>query len=141
MEGYAFRCGEVISINQLFRDSVGHACAPARRVPALDDYPADGDWKAIDGTLASRALSFRNEIHLSDMVMEFWEGENVEEIPNACDKEAGKRGYRAWTIATELRIFYGLPAINPKEMSWNIRETLKKYHDQAQRESQDLVVG
>jgi hypothetical protein len=71
LERFAIDCANIISDNHLHSSSGGHAGSAHVELPHLIDYPADTDWKALDAFLAMRALSLRNDILLSEGVLNF----------------------------------------------------------------------
>jgi hypothetical protein len=64
--------------------------------------------------------------HFSLMAGEDRAGIDRDCIPNECDDQCGRCGYKAWLLAAELRSYYGLAPFVP---TWDIVTLLKKYSD------------
>ena len=92
-------------------------------LPPLTDYPTDMDWKALEPSLSAPALSFRNELHTSNLHVAWVIRDEIPEAGKTCVKEAGKCGYSAWKIAADLRSHYSLPKCDLRR---DIVGTLKK---------------
>lgn len=131
LEKFAIDCVDRIGDNQMHRDSGGHAGRSYTTLPELPEYPDDLAWKSIDQDLAARALTFRNELTLSDSYLSFsWDVE-PEDAPHACSLQCGRCGHLAWEVAVEIRKRYSLPAFEPSRAGWNIDSVLKEKHDKA----------
>lgn len=133
LERFSIDCADVIEGNETHRSSEGYAAQPRLRVPALAEFPADTDWKAIDPKLAGRALGLPNELALSEQKIVFW----LDVVPNrGCaetetNQQAGKCGYRAWKLAVDLRNKHGLEKADLVGLAWGFVGTLKEQHDAA----------
>lgn len=131
LDEFAIKCAEIISDNDMYSRSGGHAGAPHGKLPSLAEYPGDIDWKSLDPTLTARVLSIPNELSLSEGTIKFWEDVDRETVSTACDDQAGKCGYRAWKLAEDIRRRYKLPAFDPKQTAWDVRGLLEVHHDTA----------
>jgi hypothetical protein len=133
LDEFAIECAKSIADNQVYNGSMGHAATAHRKLPPLSEYPADADWKALDPSLSTRALSIRNEIHLCvGIIAQWWnlEGDDQGIVLNSCDGQAGKCGYRAWQLAADMRRHYGLPQFDPTHIGWDIVTDLRHHHDE-----------
>lgn len=131
LEQFAIMCAEIIGDNLLYTDSDGYAGEQHGKLPELDQYPTDADWKSLDPSISARALSLPNEILLSDRTIATWEKLEPAEVLGACNEQAGKCGYRAWLLASDLRRRYQLPGFDPTETHWDLVGLLKEKHDKA----------
>ncbi len=131
LEQFSISCADAISENDMYQQSEGYAGRPHGKLPSLSEYPTDADWRSLDPSLAAQIISFRNELLLSDQTIEFWWDVDRETVRGACDEQAGKSGYRAWLIASQLRGRYRLPSFDPRSFAWDVVATLKEHHDRA----------
>ena len=125
LEQFAIECANIISDNQLHNSSEGYAGIAHGTLPTFADYPADMDWKAIDPALAARALSLPNELSLSEGIIKFWweiEPGDKGILLTACDRQAGKCGFRAWQVAADMRRRYGFPEFSPEQTTWDVEK-------------------
>jgi hypothetical protein len=132
LDEFAIECAKSIRDNQIYIESMGHAGTRHGKLPPLSEYPTDADWKALDPSLSTRALSFCNELRLSEGIIGLWwdiEPGDQGILMNTCDGQAGKCGYRAWQLAADMRRHYGLPEFEPEHTGWNIVPELKQEHD------------
>lgn len=131
LEDFAIVCADAISDQELHRSSEGAAGRPHGVLPELPPYP-EGDWRVLDPEFLGRCLTLRNELKLSDGQINFWEDVGERDcIPQEFDEQAGKCGYRAWVLASDLRGHYRLAAFDPRNTAWDIVETLRSHHDAA----------
>jgi hypothetical protein len=131
-EKFAIYCADVIYDNGLADTSGGHAGTQHTRLPDLEGFPDDADWKALDGTLAGRALTFRVELLLSGkMLAELWVFSDPDEIAVECNEQAGLHGMRAWEIAHDLRARYLLSPFDPAKLAYDVTGTLRTHRDAA----------
>jgi len=132
LDRFAIECANSIGDNELFSGSQGHAGTVHGRLPPLEEYPTDADWKALDPSLSARALSLRNDLRLSEGIIKFWweiEPGDQGILMTTCDGQAGTCGYRAWQLAADMRRHYGLPEFDPKPTSWDVVTVLKEQYD------------
>lgn len=125
----------------MFSHSGGHAGRYHGALPPLDEYPTDADWKVLDPALADRTLILRNELILADGAIQFWEDVDRDCIPTACDDQAGKCGYRAWQLSSDMRRRYRLQEFDPKPTSWDVVGTLKQHHDRAIAQAKEAATA
>jgi len=85
----------------------------------------------LDPSYSAKVLTFRNELTLAQQAIGFWYEIDRDCVPNACLDQLGICGYRAWTIATELRTHHNIPLIDLKQFSWDIEANLKRQYDLA----------
>ena len=139
LEEFAIECAEIISDNELYKQSDEIAGTWRSKLPILREYPADADWKALTPSLMMRALSFRNELPVAATYIRFWADvePDPDTIAGACDAQAGKCGHRAWHIAAQLRRDHNLSEFDPKEVIWDILKVLKKHHDAEMKRIKD----
>jgi hypothetical protein len=133
LERFAHECAEMISHNKDADPHFEPAPAPRFKLPELGAYPTDADWKALEPALASRAVALPLEVEVSQGHIDFWwrvDGDAYYMMGEA-DNQAGKCGYRAWTLATDLRRHYELPDAHLLEVSWAWVDELKEHHRQA----------
>jgi hypothetical protein len=149
IERFAIECEDIINHNELHTEFQGHAGTVHWKLPPLGEYPTDADWKALDPSLSSRALSLPNELRVSEGVIKFWSeleprGQGI--LLNTCNGQAGKCGYRAWQLAVDIRRRYGLsPVFEPdfvKVLKENYEQELKRMKDSAAaRERHELAAA
>lgn len=137
LERFSIDCAELIASYNLHDQSDGHAGKQSGSLPILPAYPSDADWKSLNPALCAKALAMRNELELSDKALDFHFEVDAFQLGSAFKDEAGKCGYRAWEIATELRSLYKLPSFRSKDLYWDFVETLKDNHDAAMRRLAD----
>jgi hypothetical protein len=135
LERFARECADVIYDNKNAdpHDEYDPNNRGVYKLPELGQYPTDADWKALDPLLASRAFSLPTEIDLTKDQIRFWwdvVGDEYAMLTEASE-QAGKCGYRAWMLATELRSRYQLPASHLLEVTIAWADALKENHDQA----------
>lgn len=131
MESFAINCAKAISDNDLFIQFSGHAGTQHSKIPTLVKYPDDVDWRSMDASLCARILSFRNEIELSQELVDSWYEFDYECIPSSCSEQIAICGYRSWALASDLRSFYKLPSFHPEQLSWDVEAILKNPYDKA----------
>jgi hypothetical protein len=136
LEAFAIDCSSLINKNNR-SESGDDDEGPCGNLPSLGEYPTDANWIVLDSNLANRALSFRNDLAVSDETIEFrWNMENAVQS-DACNDEAAKRGIQAWDLAVELRKKYDLPPYSP---GYDVGESLKKYVADTKRKTETAVM-
>jgi hypothetical protein len=105
------------------------------KLPALESYPQDSDWKSLDHKLASQVLSFRNEIASAETSCHFQamrEGNGV-----AAADETIIAGVNAWRLALALRKKYQLDVFSIDRVEFlerayeKIKQQRKEYAERA----------
>jgi hypothetical protein len=92
LERFAIDCAEAIAAQDMYSQSYGHAGAAHGTLPDLPPYPDETDWKILEPEFLARALTFRNELPISDRLIAFWADIDPECIPAACNDQCGKWG-------------------------------------------------
>lgn len=131
LEAFSIACADAISASHMASNSEGYAGRQHTKVPDLQSFPKDIDWKILDPSISAKILTFRNELTLAHQAIVFWYDVASECVPNECLKQLGLCGYRAWMMAAELRERYNIPCFDPKILSWDVETLLKKEYDQA----------
>jgi hypothetical protein len=137
LEKFAVDCANVIADNQLHSSSEGHAGNRCLSLPELGSFPVEADWKALPPELADRILSMPNELALVDGAISFfWDvlGPGDDGVETETNQRAGACGLRAWSLATDLRKEYKIPASSLPEIEWNFVDTLRE-QDAARKEA------
>lgn len=130
-EGFAIACADLISANDDQREIFKVPEVGCSQLPPLGEYPTDADWKSLDPAFSAQALAFRNELAISVSTVQAMLRLDELSASGECDMQAGKSGFRAWELATNLRHAYSLPEFDLQHTPWKFVELLKKYHDQA----------
>jgi hypothetical protein len=133
-EEFAIACADAISDTNMSLSSEGHAGRLHTKLPILPPYPEDMDWRALDVSLAAKALAIRNELVIAQQGIDFWYDVDHECVPDACLNQLGVCGYRAWLIAAELRHQYKIPLFDPRQFGWDVEKCLKDRYDLAMKE-------
>lgn len=131
LEAFSIACADAISEADLSASSGGHAGRIHTKIPNLQSFPEDIDWRTLDPSISAKVLTIRNEITVAQQSIDFWYEVDHDCVPNACVDQLGLCGYRAWKTAVELRKRYGLPPFDPTVLSWNVEECLKRQNDLA----------
>ncbi|TGU74579.1 hypothetical protein E4633_03700 [Geomonas terrae] len=131
LEGFAISCADDIAEMDMYRHFGGEVGRKSRKLPLLDQFPADIDWRVLDPSLSTKVLSFHNDLALAQQVIGGTYDIDPECGPDACLDQLGICGYRAWGIAEALRERYQFPQHDPKEFSWDVVECLKNKFDSA----------
>jgi hypothetical protein len=134
LESFAIECAERLSDSIADRTSGGEMGKPYTSLASLSEYPTDVEWKALNAPLAARALSFRNEVRLSEGALSEMADIEPGEVQGECERQAGKCGYRAWQLASGLRSAYRLPPVEPHQTHWDAVTLLRQWHDGALKE-------
>ena len=129
LERFALDGAALISDSQTYDETSGGFGNIHYTLPDLLPYPKDVDWKSIDTNLASRALSFRNELWISVRYLKGCFDLGIDHAADECSKKAGLHGYRAWQLAADMRRRYALPDFDPLETAWDLVSLLKGQHD------------
>lgn len=130
-EEFSIACADAISNSNLALSSDGHAGMLHLKLPVLQPFPEDIDWRALDVSLAARALAIRNELVIAQQGIDFWHDIDDECVPSACLDQLGLCGYRAWGIASDLRARYNVPSFAPQQFSWDVEGFLRDQHNLA----------
>lgn len=131
LERFAIDCASVISDNIAFKQSDGDKGNFRTKLPVLQSYPGDLDWKSIDPSLAAGALALPNELVLSRESISAAFDIDVGLGASECNKHAGLRGYRAERLAADLRAKYALPTFDTSETAWDFKNVLQVEYDKA----------
>lgn len=133
LERFAYECADLISTNDGANPYDEQSPGGTTKLPSLREYPSDADWKALDPSLASRALSLPTEIEVSRGYISFWWDGPGDQDAMLCEtsEQAGKCGFRAWSLALDLRRKYNLPDSHLLEVSWAWVEQLRTNHEQS----------
>lgn len=123
LEAFALACAYAIEQNRLHDEHNGEMGKRTTTLPDLGVYPTDGDWKSLQASLMSRALTLRNELSTCDRAVHFYYDLGEEEQAlGVFNHHAGRLGYRGWILASELRTRYAVQA--PANEGWDFVEVL-----------------
>jgi len=129
LDRYAYTCADLISEETTYYASTGAAGSLFSQLPPLS-VDMNTDWKALDVKFVDRVLSFQNEILRAQGEIV---GEGYQLLPGAVASEpseqAGLLGYRAFTLAMDLRVRYRSVASRERLHPWDYISVLKKKHD------------
>ena len=88
LESFATECSQLVVESELSLHSDGHAGQSRTVLPQLGEYPGDANWAALAPGLASRALSFRNEIQMAQSAISFQSDVGEDSVSDECSHQA-----------------------------------------------------
>ena len=147
LEGYAITCAESLSDWDLYFSSGGHAGSMMDGIPDIPEYPDEEGWSALKPALLERALTLRNQVRIGRRsVSSFAEFEmDPDDIAHHSAGHLGVCGYRAWSLAKDLRAEYRVQPLDLTSTSWDIAPFLRENHDRIVKERlaarTDLAAG
>jgi hypothetical protein len=128
LEQFSLNCAHALDEIETHDSSGGTAGQKHRKLPTLEAFPTDLDWKSLAPRLASRVLTMQNELELAArQIRTVWDVTADEDAADeACGDAIGVSGFRAWDLAKNLRRDYRLPIFDPKETWWDAVAALEK---------------
>ncbi|NWD33198.1 hypothetical protein HX793_25745 [Pseudomonas reactans] len=114
LESYALSCSEFISGNEYYGqrysyDERSYELTNGNR-PRLVTFPSDINWKEVNPSLASKALSiYAEELMTDSLLANLTDDENGWDELWEVHKIVGYNGYKAWMLANEFRASASLP--------------------------------
>lgn len=111
LEAYALKCAHVLSYYENEEMS-------GVKLPEIDSYESDVEWKSLNPSLVSRALSLPVEIKSGHSSLHFWNSVIPESADGFLIEEIAGNGYRAWELATEFRSYYKIAELNLDYKDW-----------------------
>jgi hypothetical protein len=130
LERFAYQCADRISDEQTWRDSGGNAGGAFYELPSMG-FPSDVAWKNLELELVDRVLVLENDLMRSESIIK-GELEHLtapENKANEPREQAGLIGYRAHTLAQDLRARYQPNRRVERLHAWDHIATLKMKHD------------
>jgi hypothetical protein len=132
LETFAIECADRITENLSLHYDFGGEGNFIWDLPALGEFPADVDWKAVDPDFVGRAIVLPNEILLARQVIKAQlKARDLDYMLSRSSNLAGECGYRAWMLAADLRTAHGLPHTDPNRFAWHFVDILRKAHDES----------
>ncbi|HQS18796.1 hypothetical protein [Reyranella sp.] len=134
LEGFAIKCGEVLSTHSLHEaQSGGHHPTAVPSIPVFPAFAADIDWKSLSPDLMARALTMKNEVDLvTNSIAYLWQAADDDDTSLFAIEQIASKGVEALDLAAELRA--GLPPL--PSAGWE-RRNLIQSRDDAQKAQED----
>jgi hypothetical protein len=138
LEAFAGRCADMIAENDNAIELPDEEYPQwITALPELPEYPTDSDgWRAIDGSLATRCLEFRNRIEGSQGLIRSTCQSDEDGMKDQIDRQAAERGMEAWHLAVDMRRENGLPKV---DLVWDFTSTLNSAIDRVDKSKRDRL--
>lgn len=142
LESYALSCSEFISGNEYYGqrysyDERSYELTNGNR-PRLVTFPSDINWKEINPSLASKALSLYAEELMTDALLA-----NLTDDEIGWDrlwevhKIVGYNGYKSWALANEFRASASLPRAKTLHLENYVEKHLHPFYKKSVDEAND----
>ena len=128
LDAFAHSCAGVISDNDTYSQSDGHAGAKRVSLPLLGAFPNETDLGLVEPIALSRLLSLKLKWQLASDKIQFWWDVvgDPECMPTETDQQCGVLGIEALEIAKMLRKSAQLPKPLYAEFYWDFSKTLHR---------------
>jgi hypothetical protein len=126
LERFAIECSILISDNNIYRQSDGHAGQVSGRLPNLADHPGSVDWTLLPIELVSREADLRHSIMIANEEMAFLISvADDDQIITDCNEKAANLGLNAWVLGRDFRRRHKLPKPNLGEYEASLLRLLE----------------
>lgn len=137
LEEFVTTCVEEVGLYDVYKSSKGGAGSSLSKMAKLNGFPTDIEWKLLEPSLASRALTLPMQIVAADRSVRFsWEVHDEDGAADTCAEGMVDCALSAWRIAKDIRARYNLPLLDLKRNGFDPIEFLEK-EEQKYRERRE----